>query len=140
MSLNDLKEALARLENAKEKLENGTIVIKKTDSRAREPHVIKRMLQNNLVYIASYLTETINSYENYCFDADDEPYEEETETKEIETKSSVDEIDEQYDYIDNDKCKHCGVELSCGYDKDDWYHCQGCHNIYDGYAQCTCTY
>jgi hypothetical protein len=39
-------------------------------------------------------------------------------------------------YEDDEKCKFCQIELNCGYDNDDLYHCQICHNIYDGCAQC----
>lgn len=39
-------------------------------------------------------------------------------------------------YPDTGKCRFCQVEISCGYDDDEWYHCQICHNVYDGNAQC----
>ena len=35
-------------------------------------------------------------------------------------------------------CKFCKVELSYGFDKNDMLHCQFCHNVWDGNAQCTC--
>jgi hypothetical protein len=35
-------------------------------------------------------------------------------------------------------CKFCKVELSYGYDKNDMLHCQICHNVWDGHAQCNC--
>ena len=37
-----------------------------------------------------------------------------------------------------EKCKHCPEFLSCGYDKDNLLHCQGCHRVWNGYAQCPC--
>jgi hypothetical protein len=36
------------------------------------------------------------------------------------------------------KCQHCDSILTYGYDEDDMLHCQGCHNIWDGCAQCDC--
>ncbi len=36
------------------------------------------------------------------------------------------------------KCQHCNMMLKYGYDDNDMLHCQGCHNIYDGNAQCMC--
>jgi hypothetical protein len=35
-------------------------------------------------------------------------------------------------------CKFCQEELTFGHDKDDMIHCQHCHNIWDGFAQCQC--
>lgn len=35
------------------------------------------------------------------------------------------------------KCKFCGKQLNYYYDENEMYHCQVCHNIYDGFAQCT---
>lgn len=43
---------------------------------------------------------------------------------------------EEENYPDTGKCRHCSEELKGGYDKDDLYHCQVCHNVYDGCAQC----
>jgi len=44
--------------------------------------------------------------------------------------------------VTNDTCKikciHCNMMLSCGYDKNNMMHCQSCHNIWDGFAQCNC--
>jgi hypothetical protein len=36
------------------------------------------------------------------------------------------------------KCQHCNKMLTYGYDDDDMVHCQKCHNVWDGYAQCDC--
>ncbi len=50
------------------------------------------------------------------------------------------EQDNNTDYLNTTTtiCKFCNVELSYGHDKDDMIHCQFCHNIWDGNAQCTC--
>ena len=36
------------------------------------------------------------------------------------------------------KCKYCDMILESGIDDNDMLHCQLCHNIYDGNAQCQC--
>lgn len=53
--------------------------------------------------------------------------------------------DERDDLIKNDgddnkkeKCKHCPEFLTYGYDQNNLLHCQGCHRVWDGYAQCPC--
>ncbi len=42
----------------------------------------------------------------------------------------------------NDKgftlCKFCNVKLSYGMDSNSMLHCQDCHNVWDGFAQCRC--
>lgn len=37
-----------------------------------------------------------------------------------------------------EKCRFCPEILSCGFDKDEMLHCQECHRIWDGNAQCPC--
>ena len=37
-----------------------------------------------------------------------------------------------------EKCKFCDIMLIYGIDKDSMVHCQYCHMIWDGFAQCTC--
>jgi hypothetical protein len=41
-------------------------------------------------------------------------------------------------YVSNYECKFCKIILQHGYDSNDLMHCQGCHNIWDGNAQCQC--
>ncbi len=36
------------------------------------------------------------------------------------------------------KCKFCDMLLVYGFDKNNMLHCQGCHNVWDGNAQCNC--
>ena len=36
------------------------------------------------------------------------------------------------------RCKFCKEELHNGFDKDDMIHCQLCHRVWDGCAQCPC--
>lgn len=62
---------------------------------------------------------------------------------EIDTDTNTDtEIDDTE--IDTDtedgkmKCKLCDMILTYGFDENDMLHCQNCHNIWDGNAQCTC--
>lgn len=35
-------------------------------------------------------------------------------------------------------CRFCNVKLIGGYDDNELVHCQDCHNIWDGNAQCDC--
>jgi len=43
------------------------------------------------------------------------------------------------DEFNNDyECKFCKTMLSGGYDSNELMHCQGCHIIWDGNAQCPC--
>jgi (2Fe-2S) ferredoxin len=42
--------------------------------------------------------------------------------------------------IQSFQCNFCIKELHAGYDENDMVHCQGCHRIWDGYAQCPCWY
>ena len=35
-------------------------------------------------------------------------------------------------------CRFCNVKLIGGYDDKELVHCQDCHNIWDGNAQCNC--
>lgn len=36
------------------------------------------------------------------------------------------------------KCRFCDDILEYGYDKNAMLHCQSCHRIWDGFAQCPC--
>ena len=38
----------------------------------------------------------------------------------------------------NFECKFCKIMLYGGYDTNDLMHCQCCHTIWDGNAQCPC--
>jgi hypothetical protein len=38
----------------------------------------------------------------------------------------------------NFECKFCKIILYGGFDNNDLMHCQWCHNIWDGNAQCHC--
>ena len=35
-------------------------------------------------------------------------------------------------------CIFCNVKLNYGFDENEMIHCQNCHNIWDGNAQCNC--
>ena len=35
-------------------------------------------------------------------------------------------------------CRFCNIKLIGGYDDKELVHCQYCHNIWDGNAQCNC--
>ena len=35
-------------------------------------------------------------------------------------------------------CIFCNVKLNYGFDENEMLHCQNCHNIWDGNAQCNC--
>ena len=52
--------------------------------------------------------------------------------------------DEAYEQLqwetDAELCNVCQVRLLFDYDSSGMYHCPKCHHIYDGNAQCTCTY
>jgi hypothetical protein len=54
------------------------------------------------------------------------------------------EIDETETDTDNDtvqiKCKFCDMLLETGFDENNMLHCQKCHNVWDGNAQCNCFY
>ena len=41
--------------------------------------------------------------------------------------------------INETKCKFCKTNLLYGFDTNFMIHCQHCHNIWDGYAQCSCS-
>lgn len=36
------------------------------------------------------------------------------------------------------KCNFCDEILSAGFDSENMLHCQQCHLVWDGYAQCPC--
>ncbi len=36
------------------------------------------------------------------------------------------------------KCKFCDEILCYGFDSNQLMHCQGCHTVWDGNAQCPC--
>jgi hypothetical protein len=42
------------------------------------------------------------------------------------------------DIEEEEKCRFCHIKLLCGMDKDKMIHCQYCHLIWDGCAQCPC--
>ncbi len=59
------------------------------------------------------------------------------DTKQEETK----EKQEKQEITDDDisfNCRFCNVKLIGGYDDKELVHCQYCHNIWDGNAQCNC--
>lgn len=58
--------------------------------------------------------------------------EQDYKTKNMEENKNIDTKTEKY------KCNHCDKFLESGYDDNDMLHCQNCHNIYDGNAQCNC--
>ncbi len=63
---------------------------------------------------------------------------EKTET--IETIETI-ETNEQKELTEDDisfMCRFCNVKLIGGYDDNELVHCQDCHNIWDGNAQCNC--
>jgi hypothetical protein len=37
-------------------------------------------------------------------------------------------------------CKFCTAKLSYGMDSNSMVHCQDCHNVWDGFAQCRCDF
>jgi len=45
----------------------------------------------------------------------------------------------EHNEFNNDyECKFCKTMLSGGFDSNELMHCQGCHIIWDGNAQCPC--
>lgn len=59
---------------------------------------------------------------------------------EIDTDSDMEtEIDNENDTV-KIKCKFCDMLLEYGFDENNMLHCQGCHNVWDGNAQCNCFY
>ncbi len=48
----------------------------------------------------------------------------------------------QYDdiYSEITLCKFCTAKLSYGMDSNSMVHCQECHNVWDGFAQCRCDF
>jgi hypothetical protein len=64
----------------------------------------------------------------------------EKETIEDQEKKTIEEK-EQKGITDDDisfMCRFCNVKLIGGYDDKELIHCQYCHNIWDGNAQCNC--
>lgn len=53
-------------------------------------------------------------------------------SKSSESKNTEDNMTDMF------MCKFCGIMLNHGYDNSEMLHCQGCHNVYDGFAQCPC--
>ncbi len=45
---------------------------------------------------------------------------------------------EEINYNANFNCSFCNVSLYGGMDDNNLMHCQNCHNVWDGNAQCMC--
>ena len=56
-----------------------------------------------------------------------------TDTINIETINNVDNENYGVSY-----CTVYKIRINFGIDKNSMVHCQYCHNIWDGFAQCTC--
>lgn len=74
----------------------------------------------------------------------------ETETQETQTQEQTQELFEDLfkelfeesieESIEDsiELCIFCNVKLNYGFDENEMLHCQLCHNIWDGNAQCNC--
>jgi len=65
--------------------------------------------------------------------------------KEIQFETQFETQDEiqketQNDFLEDkiELCIFCNVKLNYGFDENEMLHCQNCHNIWDGNAQCNC--
>ena len=47
---------------------------------------------------------------------------------------------EEINYNANSTCSFCDVVLYGGMDDNNLMHCQNCHNVWDGNAQCMCDF
>ncbi len=55
----------------------------------------------------------------------------------IDTNTDTD-TDTDTKIDDKIKCTLCDMLLTYGFDENNMVHCQKCHHIWDGNAQCTC--
>lgn len=70
-----------------------------------------------------------------------EQSQEETQEKtQEEIQEETQEEDIQNDFLEDkiELCIFCNVKLNYGFDENEMIHCQNCHNIWDGNAQCNC--
>ena len=58
----------------------------------------------------------------------------ETQTDSQETQEKTQEVLKESIEL----CIFCNVKLNYGFDENEMLHCQNCHNIWDGNAQCNC--
>lgn len=63
---------------------------------------------------------------------------EQDELTQIEINEQKELTEEEQDYDISFICRFCNVKLIGGYDDKELVHCQYCHNIWDGNAQCNC--
>ena len=62
----------------------------------------------------------------------------ETQTSSQETQQELEELSQEFPKESIELCKFCNVKLNYGFDENEMIHCQNCHNIWDGNAQCNC--
>ena len=62
----------------------------------------------------------------------------ETKTDSQETKEELKEQSQEVLKESIELCIFCNVKLNYGFDENEMLHCQNCHNIWDGNAQCNC--
>jgi hypothetical protein len=143
MSLSDLKDALTKLVDAKAKLNKERVVLIGGHYGLNTDKIKSELLDglDNIILDVKNLTDEYDYYDDDG-DMSNGQHNNHIGTAEVDETMEVKETDggvqKEYDYIEIEKCKHCNVKLSCGYDDNEWFHCQGCHNVYDGHAQCTC--
>ncbi len=66
----------------------------------------------------------------------EEPTVNQTQTQE----SSQQESSQPLQNEQNELCRFCNLILYGGMDNNNLMHCQGCHRIWDGNAQCNCDF
>ena len=62
----------------------------------------------------------------------------ETKTDSQEKLKEQEELSQEFLKDSIELCKFCNVKLNYGFDENEMLHCQDCHNIWDGNAQCNC--
>lgn len=68
----------------------------------------------------------------------DDPTANPTETSQPTHQITENIEEEDINYNPNYNCRFCNVMLYGGIDINNLMHCQNCHNVWDGNAQCNC--
>lgn len=125
MVIDCLKEALQKIEQARHKLHK--------ECKPDEIVIIDKFLYDAIDAIKNTIVLCSNKNTNATIKYNDTITEEYVD---LDTISEAGHNETIQPDNDNETCIFCHVKLSIGYDEDEMFHCQICHNVYDGCAQC----
>jgi hypothetical protein len=74
------------------------------------------------------------------FKSNEQSLKENQQENQQESQQESQEEETQNDFLEDqiELCIFCNVKLNYGFDENEMLHCQNCHNIWDGNAQCNC--